>query len=89
MSPLFTHDCDTCEFLGVYQGKDLYLCGSGIETTLVVRHSAEGADYESGRRLLINDSWLSLDDVHILQQIIQGSGNPGARTRLSSLAGSA
>lgn len=86
MSPLFKHDCGACEFLGVYQGKDLYLCGSGIEMTLVVRHSSDEEDYEYGRRLFINYSWLSLDDVHILQQIIQGSGSPGARARLSSLA---
>lgn len=86
MSPLFTHDCDACEFVGPYQGKDIYFCGSGLETTLIVRHSSDGPDYEAGSRVLINGYWLSLDDIHVLQQIVQGTGSPGARSRLSGLA---
>ena len=48
--PLFKHDCESCKFLGTYQGIDLYYHpGShGIDETVVARYSDWPSDYRSG-----------------------------------------
>ncbi len=45
-SPRFTHDCDSCTFLGTYEEHDLYFCPR--EPTVIARASSEGPDYCSG-----------------------------------------
>jgi len=45
--PLFTHDCDSCQFLGTHKGlHDLYYCPG--EPTVVARYGNDGPDYKSG-----------------------------------------
>lgn len=52
--PQFTHDCESCIFLGRYvdtyssvrKDFDLYVCPG--EPTVVARYSSEGPDYNSG-----------------------------------------
>lgn len=53
--PLYTHDCDRCEYLGVVlddrdHPRDAYVCtqGSFRSRTWVARRSDEGSDYSSG-----------------------------------------
>ena len=38
-----THDCDCCEFVGMFASKDVYICGKSV----VIRHSSEPSDYSS------------------------------------------
>lgn len=48
--PIFEHDCNNCDFLGVsVDGNtvyDLYYCDT--EETVIARYSNNGADYMSG-----------------------------------------
>lgn len=48
-APLYTHDCDTCTFLGQDSTKkyDLYF-HNGMMPTLIARFGHEGRDYCSG-----------------------------------------
>lgn len=48
--PLFTHDCEKCTFLGVFDGRDLYHHESPI--SLIARFGNEPWDYESGIALV-------------------------------------
>lgn len=50
MKPIFTHDCDSCTFLGsaVIEGKEFDLYHCAYEPTVIARFSSEGADYASG-----------------------------------------
>jgi hypothetical protein len=43
IAPRFTHDCDTCTFLGHYRGHDLYAHEAGAEATLIARSGADDA----------------------------------------------
>lgn len=45
-TPLFTHDCNNCEFLGTFENHDLYFCD--IEQTVIARYGNDGPDYMSG-----------------------------------------
>lgn len=45
MEPIFTHDCDDCEFLGTSQGKDMYICPE--MGTKIVRYGDAGPNYVS------------------------------------------
>lgn len=48
-TPRHKHDCTACTFLGQHGKADLYFCGKQpTSTTLIARHSSEGADYISG-----------------------------------------
>ena len=44
--PRYTHDCDSCEFLGQYDKYDLYVCPD--EPTIVARYGNDGCEYGSG-----------------------------------------
>jgi hypothetical protein len=44
--PLHRHDCGACEFLGQFNGADLYFCPAGNE--LVARRSSAYDDYTAG-----------------------------------------
>lgn len=46
--PKFKHDCESCVFLGRFEGADLYYCAGQRTETIVARFSSEGADYTSG-----------------------------------------
>ena len=58
--PMFTHDCDSCVFLGHYHDTrvsmsserrafDLYWCEQGgLGATVIARYSDEGSEYWSG-----------------------------------------
>ena len=48
-TPLFTHDCDKCQFLGTFKKHDLYFCAAG--PTVVARYGNDGPEYKSGMRL--------------------------------------
>ena len=43
MLKLHVHDCESCEWMGSYDGADLYRCG----TTIIARMSDDGPDYAS------------------------------------------
>lgn len=54
--PLYEHDCDSCDYLGVYEHTyegeetvtyDLYTC-RGRFPTVIARYSSHGPDYMSG-----------------------------------------
>ncbi len=52
-TPRFTHDCDSCNFLGRFGDRDLYVHvgetrKSSPFQTVIARASSEGSDYESG-----------------------------------------
>lgn len=50
-TPLFTHDCERCTFLGRHLGEqvaDLYVHTDGPMPTVIARYSDEGSDYNSG-----------------------------------------
>jgi len=49
IAPLHTHDCDGCQFLGIFHGADLYVCSD----TYLARYSSEGPDYMSIRREVV------------------------------------
>lgn len=53
----FNHNCDSCKFLGVFDGHDLYSC---LETVLA-RYSDDGPAYKS-----CPDD-LPTSDAHLLQ----------------------
>lgn len=48
-APKFKHDCDKCEFLGTFEGHDLYVCLSKTRamSSIIARRSSEGSDYMS------------------------------------------
>ena len=46
--PMFDHDCDSCIFLGHYDGHDLYHHKEGMET-FVARYGNDGPEYKSGK----------------------------------------
>lgn len=59
MTPKYTHECDSCTFLGTYNDKDLYHCIQvGDLHTVIARNSSNPADYFSG----INYAKKSLKD---------------------------
>ena len=45
--PRHKHDCDQCDYLGQYEGADLYFCGKSLPT-VIARYSDEPSDYTSG-----------------------------------------
>lgn len=44
--PTFKHDCDNCQYVGMYEEYDVYACG-GVIPTMVLRFGYEGHEYES------------------------------------------
>lgn len=49
----YSHDCNSCIFLGQYEEYDLYFCGKKggktiMEATLIARSGSDGPDYISG-----------------------------------------
>lgn len=46
--PKFTHDCEKCDFLGHYNGGDLYCCGDHTGFTVIYRYGSDGPEYNSG-----------------------------------------
>lgn len=56
MTPLYTHDCEHCVFLGTFDVADLYFCtqelvGDKAFKTVIARHGSDEADYISGLAL--------------------------------------
>lgn len=64
MKPVFIHDCDHCEFLGVYTHRgytyDLYHHDGEIEHTVIARFGSRPDQYESGLSIA---KWLSEKDA--------------------------
>lgn len=46
--PLFTHDCDSCRFLGTFEQHDLYYCSNDTQNTVIARYGNDGCEYMSG-----------------------------------------
>lgn len=44
----YEHDCDECDFLGRFEGDDLYFCDIEYNPTVISRHSSRPDDYISG-----------------------------------------
>lgn len=49
VGPVFTHDCESCRFLGHYDGNDLYYCHPKTQLlpTVVARFGDDGPEYTS------------------------------------------
>lgn len=45
--PRYTHDCDSCKFLGEHREYDLYYCARCDEGTVIARYSSDGPGYAS------------------------------------------
>lgn len=43
----FEHDCDKCNFIGHFEGHDVYECPQGGMPTIVARYGDEGSHYSS------------------------------------------
>lgn len=60
MTPVFTHNCANCQFLGHFYGMDVYYCKHAISLqnrgSLLARHGNEGASYFSTDVTLFQDS---------------------------------
>jgi hypothetical protein len=52
--PLYTHDCESCLYLGQYEDKDLYYCSGGFTNTVIARYGNDGPEYMSGMIFAIN-----------------------------------
>jgi len=48
MKPTWKHDCDACEFLGMFDKHDLYYCSSTMLPTIIARFGSDGPEYKSG-----------------------------------------
>ena len=46
-TPQFFHGCETCVFLGVFEGKDLYFCPQRGMPTVIARDGDDCGAYES------------------------------------------
>jgi hypothetical protein len=54
-TPLFTHDCNSCIFMGSYQLCDLYYhSANDILETVIARYSSGCKDYVSGMAAALN-----------------------------------
>lgn len=47
-TPQFEHDCDSCTYLGQFEGYDLYFCQQGTLPTVIARFGNDGHEYLSG-----------------------------------------
>jgi len=62
--PNYQHDCDSCQYLGKYYGKDLYACikNNKIET-IIARYGNEGSQYVSGLIFALKKSIPALEEA--------------------------
>jgi hypothetical protein len=65
VKPKFTHDCETCTFLGHFYDHDVYLCGN---QSIIARHGDDGGDYYSMPQSIFadqfaNENWA--EDQHM------------------------
>ena len=44
--PKFKHDCETCKFIGHFEGFDVYICPSR-SPSIIARNGDEGSEYAS------------------------------------------
>jgi hypothetical protein len=51
MTPIYTHDCKSCVFLGRHKCHDLYFCDQTIPT-VVARFGDEGSEYTSSMEMV-------------------------------------
>jgi hypothetical protein len=56
--PIFQHDCETCTFLGSFQGSDLY-CHESDLPTIIARYGDDGPEYISGFSFAARDPRLA------------------------------
>ena len=47
-TPQYTHDCDSCTFLGRFDDLDLYYCPQAGRPTVIARCGNDGPEYTSG-----------------------------------------
>lgn len=59
-TPVYTHDCDRCQFLGHFDGADLYFCeqNPSIGPTVLARYGNAGHQYTSGIGQSRHNLWL-------------------------------
>lgn len=70
LGPLFKHDCDRCEFWGVYFGLDVWYCASSdggcLGGSIIARYSDGPADYGSSPLCVVlrhlEDPTANIDD---------------------------
>ena len=53
VEPRYEHDCEECQFLTRYAGRDIYRCPQMGNPTIVARYGSDGAEYESGPLLWV------------------------------------
>lgn len=75
--PFFTHDCETCIFLGTYFGPvfkngdeedwyDLYYHYNEYESTVIARYGNEGDQYQSGMNFARPDGIQPLYEARLM-----------------------
>ena len=65
MKPRFQHDCEYCEFVGVIDGMDIYICPQAGNPTIVAREGNRRENYMSGQRLVLGRLNLELNHTAI------------------------
>jgi hypothetical protein len=53
--PRYTHDCDTCQYLGEYEEFDLYYCPRANRGSVIARYGNGGPEYASSMVRLLTD----------------------------------
>lgn len=61
MKPQYQHDCKYCEFVGIIDGKDIYVCPQNGYPTIVAREGRKREEYMSGQRLTLGSITLTLN----------------------------
>jgi len=56
--PRYTHDCDSCKFLGEHKQFDLYFCARCDGGSVIARYGDNGPDYASAPKDLLTDKQL-------------------------------
>lgn len=54
MKPRYTHNCDSCRFLGKYEEFDLYFCPRCDGGTCLARYGNEQDSYRSAPAVILN-----------------------------------
>jgi hypothetical protein len=47
MTTRYTHDCDSCNFVGQFEKYDVYHCPRCDEGSLILRYGSDGPEYAS------------------------------------------
>jgi len=74
-NPHFTHDCDSCTFLGRdidndNSPLDMYFCPQGGLPTIIARFGSEGSEYSSATISVINENLDTFSHSPLLRNML-------------------